>query len=336
MSETGKKGENIRVFVRIRPAKIGYNDHESSRIPFEYNEMENSFILKDKIYKIAGILPPEIKQKDTYSTVNGDSVSSFLNGFNSTIFAYGQTGAGKTFTIFGGNKKTVNYIHSDHESFGLVPRYFTQIYDELNESKNIIKYKLSLSCVEVYNTTLRDLLKPSNSTNLRIRENTTSKNFFVETLTEDYVQNKEELFLYLQTIQLNRSIASTEMNNASSRSHVLLQLKLIQDCVDAASKESHFTFVDLAGSEVVKKTKTTGNQLKEAGFINSSLVVLSRVIEKLGKEKSTHVPFRDSNLTKLLKSSLGGNCKTTVYAHELTYIYIGYIFWFTNIICIYS
>ena len=174
-------------------------------------------------------------------------------------------------------------------------------------------------------STLRDIFRPSNSKNLKIREDFKSKHFFVEKLTEESVESIDELLAFIRMIQLNRSVSATKMNNASSRSHVLLQLRVIQQLLTGETKESLLTFVDLAGSEMVRKTGTKGDQLKEAGYINSSLSTLSRVIEGLGlqhgdKSKKTghrHIPFRDSSLTKLLKTALGGNCKTTLSTHTL-------------------
>lgn len=238
--------------------------------------------------------------------------------------------------------------------FGLVPRCFITVFQRLQTANHISKYQIGFSCVEVYNvwditisvitqslpsfhicvysffwtqTTLRDLFKPSNSSNLKIREDFKSKHFFVEKLTEESIESIEELLYRIRLIQQNRAVSATKMNHTSSRSHVLLQLRVIQQMLTGETKESLLTFVDLAGSEMVRKTGTSGGQLKEAGYINSSLSTLSRVIEGLGlqhdkskKSAHRHIPFRDSSLTKLLKTALGGNCKTTVKAHsQFTY-----------------
>ena len=173
-----------------------------------------------------------------------------------------------------------------------------------------------LSCVEIYNTKIRDLIQPSNSDNLKIREDRVIKGFFVEKLTEETVETVQELILFIKRVQLNRCVSATNMNATSSRSHVLLRLKVIQQLLTGETKESVLTFVDLAGSEMCKKTGAEGDTLKEAGYINGSLTTLSRVIEGLGlkgkKGINSHIPFRDSSLTKLLKNALGGNCKTTL------------------------
>jgi len=348
-----KMATPLKVFVRIRPTpgtteqKQGSDDFNDGVPAFKFDADANSFELKEKLYHIEGILPPPSHQTDVYRRVGTSPVTALLEGFNTTVFAYGQTGSGKTHTIFGADGSFPsmrssptkpkldtdrNIIRTNSEIdahpslsslFGLVPRCFVAVFERLRASNCIKKYLVELSCVEVYNTTLRDLFKPSNSQNLKIREDIKSKKFFVENLTEESIQSCEELLLFIRRIQLNRAVASTNMNHASSRSHVLLQLKVIQHLLTGETKESLLTFVDLAGSEMVKKTGTKGDQLKEAGYINSSLSTLSRVIEGLGLQHSAtstrrksikhqHIPFRDSSLTKLLKTALGGNCKTTL------------------------
>eukprot|EP01083_Nonionella_stella_P028702 79080_1 len=319
--------EKLKVFVRVRPKRDDQQDN------FEYNVTLRQFTLKNKIYTIDGILDASTQQRDVYHTVATDPIQAFIQGFNTTIFAYGQTGSGKTHTIFGPDisHQTVLYsptksLNSDEPQtpqlrslFGLVPRSFITVFEKLENANHIKKYQMGLSCVEVYNTTLRDLLVPLNSNNLKIREDIKSKKFFVENLTEETIQTSGELMLFLKRIQVNRAVSSTNMNHASSRSHVLLQLHVLQQLLTGETKESLLTFVDLAGSEMARKTGAEGERLKEAGYINSSLSTLSRVIEGLGiqhsgKKKTSHqhIPFRDSSLTKLLKVALGGNCKTTL------------------------
>ena len=336
--------ERIKVFVRIRPSVDDQKQDSSDDLStnFEYDATKNEFRMKKKIYAIDGILAPNTQQSEVYHRVATDQINAFLQGFNTTIFAYGQTGSGKTHTIFGPDmslhsfeshslqstptKSQLNPKNSDknisniRSLFGLVPRCFINIFETLQSSNHIKKHQMDISCVEVYNTTLRDLFQPSNSKNLKIREDIKSKKFFVEHLREERIQTCEELLLFIKRIQLNRAVSSTNMNQTSSRSHVLLQLRVIQQLLTGETKESLFTFVDLAGSEMVKKTGTKGDTLKEAGYINSSLSTLSRCIEGLGLQHSNknkkighnHIPFRDSSLTKLLKTALGGNCKTTL------------------------
>ena len=137
---------------------------------------------------------------------------------------------------------------------------------------------------------------------------------FVENLTEETIQTSEELMLFIKRIHLNRSISSTNMNQASSRSHVLLQLRVIQQLLTGETKESRLTFVDLAGSERQSKTEAKGMRFTEAININLSLSALGNVINSLtSNTKSKHIPYRDSKLTRILQDSLGGNSNKTFY-----------------------
>ncbi|ETO23523.1 Kinesin motor domain containing protein [Reticulomyxa filosa] len=365
----------------------GYEKCNSNDRDLQYNPQTGEVWMRKKLFPFDGVIGEGMLQQDVYETIGVPALSAYLEGFNATIFAYGQTGSGKTYTIFGKNFDASNQ-EIDPNLYGLVPRVILQLFDVLTESKHIKKYYVSVSCVEIYNvnicneikkkcymccykscsfffwsqTTLRDLIAPDNSKNLKIRENHELKKFYVENLKSEYLQSKEEATFRLKKIQMHREVSSTVMNECSSRSHVLLQFQLIQESdtlqlnvqitdskkkmktLAGESKDSVLSFVDLAGSEMVSKSKTEGVQLKEAGYINSSLTVLSRVIEALGMSHSgvtfnalgspiaasasvdhhnndtnnpkkppsfsVHVPFRDSSLTKLLKQALGGNCKT--------------------------
>lgn len=224
-----------------------------------------------------------------------------------SVFAYGQTSTGKTFTMRGNDK-----------SPGIIPLAIKEIFRLLEEDKSITKYTLKASYLELYNETVNDLLNANNK-NLEIRESS-QKGVFVNNLTEIQVTNPEKAMQLLKQGDSIRVIAETKLNEKSSRSHSIFRLsleinKIYEDNQDHKKAKTFFSqmnLIDLAGSENVSKAKTDGIRMKEGSNINRSLLALSNVISKLSANPKNFVNFRDSKLTRLLQNGLSGNSKTSI------------------------
>ena len=246
-------------------------------------------------------------------------VSSCFKGYNGTVLAYGQTGSGKTFTMSGSAAK--NELH------GMIPRAIESLFKNVERRKAEFTFALKLSYLEIHNDDVRDLLTLSDdkTTALMIRENPV-KGVTVAGLTEHLVSSATEMAELLQKGSDSRATAGTEMNATSSRSHAICTITVEQtplvedvdgDAVAPAAKWCKLRLVDLAGSERQKRTKAQGARLKEGININRGLLALGNVISALGdpkRQSGSHVPYRDSKLTRLLQDSLGGNSRTIMLA----------------------
>ena len=226
-----------------------------------------------------------------------------MNGYNGTVFAYGQTGAGKSYTMMGDM--------DDDNKKGIIPRIIEQVFDAiLVHGSAQVEYTVGISYLEIYMERIRDLLNPLMD-NLPIHES--PKGPYVKGLREIYVNAVEEVYTAMHLGQKSRVVASTNMNQESSRSHSIFLVTINQKDVNTGSQKSGMLYlVDLAGSEKVGKTGASGQTLEEAKKINKSLSALGMVINALTDGKSTHVPYRDSKLTRILQESLGGNSRTTL------------------------
>lgn len=231
--------------------------------------------------------------------------SDILKGYNGTIFAYGQTGSGKTYTMFGDESR------QDEDQLGIIPRSCALLFNKLEEQKDVVEYSLKCSFLEIYKEEIQDLLTPNSSLKLKIRESP-AKGVWVEGLSQTSVISAQDVMECIRLGEKSRKIASTLMNQISSRSHSLFILTLVQKLQDGTTKSGSLNLVDLAGSERVNKTGATGETLEEAKKINHSLSALGNCMMALTKAKRGHVPYRDSKLTFLLRESLGGNSKTTL------------------------
>lgn len=245
-------------------------------------------------------------QRQVYEVTARDTVLDMLDGYNGTIFAYGQTGAGKTFTM-------TSNLDGAPETRGIIPRACSQLFSHIEQDNSGTEFTIKCSFLEIYRETLRDLLDPKSTTKLKIRE-TPTKGVWVEGLTEAFVSSQQDIFALLRLGEQSRTTAATNMNSVSSRSHSLFVITLVQKLKDGSTKLSRLNLADLAGSEKVGKTGATGETLEEAKKINQSLSALGNCIVALTKapEKRKHVPYRDSKLTFILRESLGGNSKTTL------------------------
>jgi len=244
------------------------------------------------------------RQADVFDYSIRPTVDDILNGYNGTVFAYGQTGAGKSYTMMGTNI-------DDEVGKGIIPRIVEQIFASILASPSNIEYTVRVSYMEIYMERIRDLLVPQND-NLPVHEEK-NKGVYVKGLLEVYVASVEEVFEVMRRGGDARAVASTNMNAESSRSHSIFVITVTQKNVETGSMKSGQLFlVDLAGSEKVGKTGASGQTLEEAKKINKSLSALGMVINSLTDGKSSHIPYRDSKLTRILQESLGGNSRTTL------------------------
>jgi len=304
MSDTNRN--NIRVVCRFRPQNsreikeggvpiINYDDNgDSCRMGGK--EFQGNFTF-DRIF------PPETQQKFFFDESIKPIVDDVIGGYNGTVFAYGQTGSGKTHTMMG---------DMDNEEFkGLIPRIVEQIFHSIISSPSTMEYTVKVSYMEIYMEKIRDLLNPQND-NLPIHEEK-NRGVYVKGLLEVYVSSVQEVYEVMKRGGNSRIVAYTNMNAESSRSHSIFVITVNQKNLnDGSVKSGKLSLVDLAGSEKVGKTGASGQTLEEAKKINKSLSALGMVINALTDGKSTHIPYRDSKLTRILQESLGGNSRTTL------------------------
>jgi kinesin family protein 5 len=246
----------------------------------------------------------DCKQQDIFDFSIRPTVDDILNGYNGTVFAYGQTGAGKSYTMMGTNI-------DDDVGRGVIPRIVEQIFESIMTSPSTIEYTVRVSYMEIYMERIRDLLAPQND-NLPVHEEK-NRGVYVKGLLEIYVSSVQEVYEVMRRGGNARAVAATNMNQESSRSHSIFVITVTQKNIETGSAKSGQLFlVDLAGSEKVGKTGASGQTLEEAKKINKSLSALGMVINALTDGKSSHVPYRDSKLTRILQESLGGNSRTTL------------------------
>ena len=324
--------ENITCYVRCRP--LNQRELELGANCIDISKDKRSITLKnyDNSYTYDKIFPAETDQKTIFNEIGLPLVKKFLSGYNSTIFAYGQTGTGKTHTIIG---PLESLFDDNNDNFGLIPNILNFLFNNKEEATNIIResskekaekidYSLSCACIEIYQEHLIDLLSSNNNTFekdddvLKIREDP-KKGMYIENLTELEISSAKKAKEALISGFKNRHVASTSMNRESSRSHLIYTLFLISSFeMDGGliiTRTSRLHLVDLAGSERQKYTNTQGVRIKEAGNINKSLSILGNVINaviEFNEGKTKFVPFRDSKLTYYLKDSIGGNSKTVI------------------------
>ncbi|KAM8843346.1 kinesin-like protein KIF16B isoform 2-T2 [Synchiropus picturatus] len=261
-----------------------------------------------------------VSQEKVFRDLGSDVLKAAFEGYNACVFAYGQTGSGKSYTMMGSPGDA-----------GLIPRICEGLFSRITEATrwDEASFRTEVSYLEIYNENVRDLLrrKSSQTYNLRVREHP-KDGPYVEDLSKHLVQNYSDVEELMEAGNINRTTASTGMNDVSSRSHAIFTINFTQAKFDAempSETVSKMHLVDLAGSERADATGATGVRLKEGGNINKSLVTLGNVISALAdlsqdhnshqKKKSMFVPYRDSVLTWLLKDSLGGNSKTIMIAN---------------------
>uniref|UniRef100_A0A1I8PAF6 Kinesin-like protein n=1 Tax=Stomoxys calcitrans TaxID=35570 RepID=A0A1I8PAF6_STOCA len=303
--------ECVQVVVRCRPMSNkerseGFDEVISvypTRGVIEISNQTDTQKEQRKVFTYDAVYDSGASQTTVYNEVVFPLVSSVLEGYNGCIFAYGQTGTGKTFTMEG--------IRGNDEMIGIIPRSFEQIWLHINRTENF-QFLVDVSYLEIYMEELRDLLKP-NSKNLEVRES--GSGVYVPNLHSVTCKSVDDMMNVMKLGNKNRTVGFTNMNEHSSRSHSIFIIKIeMCDIETNTIKVGKLNLIDLAGSERQSKTGASAERLKEASKINLALSSLGNVISALA-ENSPHVPYRDSKLTRLLQDSLGGNSKTIMIAN---------------------
>lgn len=259
-------------------------------------------MIASKPYAFDRVFQSSTSQEQVYNDCAKKIVKDVLEGYNGTIFAYGQTSSGKTHTMEG-------KLH-DPEGMGIIPRIVQDIFNYIYSMDENLEFHIKVSYFEIYLDKIRDLLDVS-KTNLSVHEDK-NRVPYVKGCTERFVCSPDEVMDTIDEGKSNRHVAVTNMNEHSSRSHSIFLINVKQENTQTEQKLSGKLYlVDLAGSEKVSKTGAEGAVLDEAKNINKSLSALGNVISALA-ESSTYVPYRDSKMTRILQDSLGGNCRTTI------------------------
>ncbi|KAM7015347.1 kinesin-like protein KIFC3 isoform 6-T6 [Tautogolabrus adspersus] len=295
---------NIRVFCRVRPVSQEEQDSADSKTMLSFDSEDDAILYlsnkgKTMTFELDKVFSPQATQEEVFQEVQS-LVTSCIDGFNICIFAYGQTGSGKTYTMEG--------VLDDP---GINQRALRLLFSEVTEKAPDWDYKITVSMVEIYNETLRNLLGENPTDKLDIKMNPDgSGQLYVPGLTEFVVQSPEDINKVFELGHMNRATACTNLNEHSSRSHALLIITVSGFNSSTGNRtQGKLNLVDLAGSERIAKSGAEGSRLREAQCINKSLSALGDVINAL-RGKHSHVPFRNSRLTYLLQDSLSGDSKT--------------------------
>uniref|UniRef100_A0A8I3P3K7 Kinesin-like protein KIF11 n=2 Tax=Canis lupus familiaris TaxID=9615 RepID=A0A8I3P3K7_CANLF len=258
------------------------------------------------------------KQIDVYRSVVCPILDEVIMGYNCTIFAYGQTGTGKTFTMEGERSPNEEYTWEEDPLAGIIPRTLHQIFEKLTD--NGTEFSVKVSLLEIYNEELFDLLNPSSDVSERLQmfdDPRNKRGVIIKGLEEITVHNKDEVYQILEKGAAKRTTAATLMNAYSSRSHSVFSvtIHMKETTIDGEElvKIGKLNLVDLAGSENIGRSGAVDKRAREAGNINQSLLTLGRVITAL-VERTPHVPYRESKLTRILQDSLGGRTRTSIIA----------------------
>ncbi|CAI2310103.1 unnamed protein product [Caenorhabditis sp. 36 PRJEB53466] len=308
---------HLRVAVRVRPMNGTERSEKCSNI-VKVEKSKMTVSLKGKSFgPFFRVYDADTTQSDIYEDLVSSQIKKVIAGFNCTVFAYGQTGTGKTFTMEGG-RTDVKSSHDDPTT-GIIPRAVEDIFEQL-ETLGCEEYSLRVSYVELYNEELFDLLASADSDDrerLRIFDDPNKKGVIVSGVEEVPVRNRADVFKLLEIGAEKRRTAATLMNMHSSRSHSLFMVNVVvrenTHTGEELVKQGKLNLVDLAGSENIGRSGAQGNRAKEAGSINQSLLTLGRVIRSL-TTSAQHIPYRESKLTRLLQDSLGGSTITSLIA----------------------
>ncbi|XP_068132403.1 kinesin-like protein KIF21A isoform X8 [Hyperolius riggenbachi] len=338
---------SVRVALRIRP-QLAKEKIEGCHICTSVTPGEPQvFLGKDKAFTFDFVFDIDSRQNEIYKECTEKLIEGCFEGYNATVFAYGQTGSGKTYTMGTGFD-----VNNTEEEQGIIPRAVKHLFKRIEEKKQAAleqglpppDFKVNAQFLELYNEevldlfdTTRDIESRNKKSNIKIHEDSTGGIYTVGVTTRN-VMSEAEMMQCLKLGALSRTTASTQMNVQSSRSHAIFTIHLCQSrmCPKFDTEEdldnritsentqlnefetltAKFHFVDLAGSERLKRTGATGDRAKEGISINCGLLALGNVISALGdrSKKATHVPYRDSKLTRLLQDSLGGNSQTVMIA----------------------
>ncbi|XP_041099817.1 kinesin-1 heavy chain isoform X1 [Polyodon spathula] len=290
----------IKVMCRFRPlnsAEVARGDKYIAKF-----QGDDSVVIGGKPYAFDRVFQSNTSQEQVYNLCAQKIVKDVLEGYNGTIFAYGQTSSGKTHTMEG-------LLH-DSDGMGIIPRIVQDIFNYIYSMDENLEFHIKVSYFEIYMDKIRDLLDVS-KTNLAVHEDK-NRVPYVKGCTERFVCSPDEVMDTIDEGKSNRHVAVTNMNEHSSRSHSIFLINVKQENTQTEQKLSGKLYlVDLAGSEKVSKTGAEGAVLDEAKNINKSLSSLGNVISALA-EGTTYIPYRDSKMTRILQDSLGGNCRTTI------------------------
>ncbi|KAJ8921643.1 hypothetical protein NQ315_010552 [Exocentrus adspersus] len=310
--ERNSSNESVQVIVRCRPLSEKELEAKCVSVVKIYPtrgviEVENpkarSENEKNKIFTYDAVYDENSIQQNIYDETVRPLVASVLEGYNGCVFAYGQTGTGKTYTMEG----------RAEEEMGIVPRAFEQIWAHIDRTTGV-EFLVSVRYLEIYMEEIRDLLRIKSTKSHELRE-INGQGVIVTNLHSQTCQSVKDMLRAMRTGNNNRTTGMTNMNEHSSRSHAIFQIVIEMAAEHSKSiKVGKLNLVDLAGSERQSKTGATGDRLKEATKINKALSSLGNVIYALA-EHSAHIPYRDSKLTRLLQDSLGGNSKTIMIAN---------------------
>src|SRR5271170_2111533 len=262
--------------------------------------------VKDQTFAFDRVFDENTTQADVYEATTRGLLDSVLDGYNATVFAYGATGCGKTHTITGTAQQP-----------GIIFLTMQELFEKIAERSDEKHTEISLSYLEIYNETIRDLLVPGGSKQgLMLREDA-NQAVSVAGLSSHHPKDVQEVMDMIVKGNEYRTVSPTAANATSSRSHAVLQINIAQKDRNADVNEPHtmatLSIIDLAGSERASATKNRGERLMEGANINKSLLALGGCINALcDPRKQNHVPYRNSKLTRLLKFSLGGNCRTVM------------------------
>lgn len=291
----------IRVMCRFRPLNSKEIARQDKFLPRFLNDEQVK--LDGKTYTFDRIFNEATQQETVYTHAAQPIVKDVLTGFNGTIFAYGQTSSGKTHTMEG--------VLHDSKMSGIIPRIVDDIFNHIYGMDESIEFHIKVSYFEIYLDKVRDLLDITKS-NLPVHEDG-NRVPYVKGATERFVVSPEDVMDVVDEGKSNRSVASTKMNDESSRSHSIFLIQVSQEDKQKETKlNGKLYLVDLAGSEKIGKTGAEGIVLDEAKNINKSLSALGNVISALAEGTKTHIPYRDSKMTRILQEALGGNCRTTI------------------------
>ncbi|XP_073327681.1 kinesin-like protein KIF21A isoform X4 [Pagrus major] len=341
---TGQDESSVRVALRIRP-QLAREKIEGCHICTYVMPGEPQVILgKDKAFTYDYMFDMDSQQDSIYTSCTEKLIEGCFEGYNATIFAYGQTGSGKTYTM--GTGFDVNIVD---EELGIIPRAVHHLFKGIEERREaaqeqgrpVPEFKINAQFLELYNEEVLDLFDSTRDmkqkSHIKIHEDA-SGGIYTVGVTTRTVSSEAEMMQCLKLGALSRTTASTQMNVQSSRSHAIFTIHLCQVRVCASDNQetdtdnrvsngnsemdeyetltAKFHFVDLAGSERLKRTGATGDRAKEGISINCGLLALGNVISALGDrgKRASHVPYRDSKLTRLLQDSLGGNSQTVMIA----------------------
>ncbi|XP_057788469.1 kinesin-like protein KIN-7D, mitochondrial isoform X2 [Salvia miltiorrhiza] len=294
-NSTSRSGDSISVTIRFRPLsereyqrgdEIAWYADDDKIVRNEYNPMT--------AYAFDRVFGPDTITEEVYEVAGRPVVKAAMDGINGTVFAYGVTSSGKTHTM-----------HGDHDSPGIIPLAIKDVFSIIQDTPGR-EFLLRVSYLEIYNEVINDLLDPTGQ-NLRVRED--AQGTYVEGIKEEVVLSPGHALSFIAAGEEHRHVGSNNFNLFSSRSHTIFTL-MIESSAHGDEYDgvifSQLNLIDLAGSES-SKTETTGLRRKEGSYINKSLLTLGSVIGKLSEGKASHVPYRDSKLTRLLQSSLSGH-----------------------------